>query len=121
MVYVLPAFPPEVPLKSYIQAIPELINCCNYVNDVLSFYKEEIVGEQANFVTNMANCHRISKIDALRRLAEDTAADALRAMKIVSGHPGAYKAAQAFVQGYIVFHLASPRYKLTELFKYQIE
>ncbi len=90
-------------------------------SDVLSFYKEEIVGEQANFVTNMANCHKISKIESLRKLAEDTAADALRALKIVSGHPGAHKAAQAFVQGYVDFHLASPRYELTELFRYQIE
>ncbi len=80
-----------------------------------------MAGEQANYVTNMVNCHQISKANALQRLAEDTSAAALRAMEIVSGHPGADRAVQAFVRGYVAFRFASPRYRLTELFTYQVE
>ncbi|KAJ6503883.1 isoprenoid synthase domain-containing protein [Mycena sanguinolenta] len=39
-----------LPLQKYVKALPDLAFYINVMNDVLSFYKEEIVGETYNFV-----------------------------------------------------------------------
>ncbi|OAX35054.1 hypothetical protein K503DRAFT_773896 [Rhizopogon vinicolor AM-OR11-026] len=44
-VFVLFIFPSTLPVEDYIQSMPDLAIITGYVNDVLSFYKEEITGD----------------------------------------------------------------------------
>ncbi|TFK66623.1 terpenoid synthase [Pluteus cervinus] len=118
--YGLAVFPRELPVQDYIQALPEVIMYCNHVNDIFSFYKEEIAGEQVNHISNMAKLGRIPKTEALQRLAEETSDACLRSWEILKDRPEAYNALKAFNQGYVEFHACCSRYKLDELFDYTV-
>ncbi|KAF8882389.1 isoprenoid synthase domain-containing protein [Infundibulicybe gibba] len=114
--YALFAFPPEVPLPSYIQALPELMMFINNGNDVLSFYKEDLAGESVNRISNLSRCYETSKIEILQRLSQDAADCNSQVADILSPHPDAYKAYTRFSHGYIGFHASLVRYRLGELF-----
>ncbi|TFK66368.1 terpenoid synthase [Pluteus cervinus] len=116
--YALAIFPRELPVQDYIQALPEIVMYSDHVNDIFSFYKEEIAGEQVNHISNMAKLGSIPKTDALQRLAEETSDACLRSWKILKDRPEAFDALKAFHQGYIEFHACCSRYKLDELFDY---
>ncbi|TFK66369.1 terpenoid synthase [Pluteus cervinus] len=118
--YGLAVFPRELPVQDYIQALPDVIMYCNHVNDIFSFYKEEITGEQVNHISNMAKLGKIPKTEALQRLAEETADACLRGWEILKDRPEAYTAFKAFNQGHIEFQACCPQYKLDELFDYTV-
>ncbi|KAH7928297.1 terpenoid synthase [Leucogyrophana mollusca] len=109
-------FPPGLPLDTYIQALPEIAVFLNNVNDVLSFYKEELAGESINQVSILAACQDIPKIDALRQLSDAAAEAHERTVQILSRYPDACEAYRTFVGGFIAFHVAATeRYRLDEL------
>ncbi|KIK91716.1 hypothetical protein PAXRUDRAFT_830574 [Paxillus rubicundulus Ve08.2h10] len=70
LVYAVAAFPPDIPFKEYIQAIPELTLFIGAVNDVLSFYKEELDGESNTHIAMMADQKGISRLVALEEFAD---------------------------------------------------
>ena len=86
-------------------------------SDVFSYYKEVVAGETANYVSTVANCRQVSKIEALRILADDIAAASNLAVKMLKNCPEAHEAYLKFAQGYADFHFSSPRYKLEDLFR----
>lgn len=116
--YSLFAFPPEIPMKFYIQALPEIMKFFNNGNDILSFYKEELAGESINHISNMAKCHGVSKIEILRRLSEEVATCHSKSLEILSPYQEALAAYTKFSQGFIVFHASLARYRLSELFSH---
>ncbi|KAK0501343.1 hypothetical protein EDD18DRAFT_1142386 [Armillaria luteobubalina] len=65
-------FPASVPVTAYIAAIPDLMVFMLSANDVLSFYKEEIAGEELNRISLLAICDNSTKINVLRRLVDST-------------------------------------------------
>ncbi|KAF8837336.1 terpenoid synthase [Paxillus ammoniavirescens] len=77
LVYAVAAFPPDIPFNEYIQAIPELTLFIGAVNDVLSFYKEELDGESNTHIAMMAAQKGISRVEALEEFA-DIAVDMYR-------------------------------------------
>ncbi|KXN84673.1 Trichodiene synthase [Leucoagaricus sp. SymC.cos] len=107
--------PPELDLTTWIQVLPDFIAYIDHANDLFSFYKEELAGETVNFVSLYANAHGIPKLDALKRLAEETAQCYQRGSQLLQSHPEAWKAFRATCAGYIKFHASSPRYKLDQL------
>ncbi|KAH7921311.1 terpenoid synthase [Leucogyrophana mollusca] len=114
--YAIFAFPPELPLEDYIQAIPDMMIFINNTNDILSFYKEEVGGEPVNQASIVAACNNISKIDALGRLADAAVEAHTKVLRILSPHPAARDAYLSFSHGYIGFHVAADdRYRLSEL------
>ncbi|KII83917.1 hypothetical protein PLICRDRAFT_179951 [Plicaturopsis crispa FD-325 SS-3] len=113
--YALWMFPPELPLRSYIQALPELMIFINNGNDILSFYKEELAGEVVNRVSFIADSRDISKNEALRLLEDEAVAAHDRVVQILAPHKGASEAFQHFKHGYVGFHALAKRYKLDEL------
>ncbi|KAJ7230695.1 isoprenoid synthase domain-containing protein [Mycena pura] len=40
----------NVPVSKYIKAVPDAVFICDVMNDILSFYKEELAGETCNFI-----------------------------------------------------------------------
>jgi len=120
--YAMFTFPPEIPIKSYVKATPDLCLCINYLNDVLSFYKEELVGENGNYVSLEASQRGQEKIPVLRELARDVSLCVSRVESILEGTSSseAKAAFQCFKSGYVSLHISlDSRYHLNDLFPSQ--
>ncbi|KAI0315087.1 isoprenoid synthase domain-containing protein [Amylostereum chailletii] len=107
-------------VSAYVQAIPDIERFVNLVNDVLSFYKEEVVHETGNYIRVDSRVRGVSPAQALVQCAEDTISAHDRATQILSeAHTGAADLVagwKAFVRGYIAFHFHSKRYLLAAFF-----
>ena len=84
-------------------------------SDILSFYKEELLGECANYMSILATSSRTPKHVVLKNVADETSAAYNRAMETLSSNPKALEAYRKFGLGFVAFHTSLPRYKLTEL------
>jgi len=113
--YGLFIFPSHLSLPSHIQALPELMVFINNGNDILSFYKEEAAGETVNRVSWLAECHRISKTQALKDLVEEAIEKRKRILEILAPCKEAREAFLHFSRGYVGFHAGLKRYRLSEL------
>ncbi|KAF8132098.1 isoprenoid synthase domain-containing protein [Boletus edulis] len=113
--FVFMAFPPEVPLTMYIQALPEALQFINELNDVLSFYKEELAGENRNQISIMAARNKESKLEILRRVVDSILDLYKTIMEVLEGSPEASDAFRQFTVGFYHFHFAVQRYKLEDL------
>ncbi|KAF9264979.1 terpenoid synthase, partial [Marasmius fiardii PR-910] len=111
-------FPKEIKLSAYIECLPHMktyVNCMRSI-DVLSFYKEEVAGEET-FATSLAKGSLITNYEAIQRLADDVAeAEAIISKKLVGNQP-ALDSWESFKRGYVYFHTSCHRYKLDELFE----
>ncbi|KAG8214421.1 isoprenoid synthase domain-containing protein, partial [Butyriboletus roseoflavus] len=130
--YPLMVFPREIPLNDYIQAIPELslfIHSAKCVpcpvsrrlfihdlsSDVLSFYKEERVGEMTNQISMLAARTQKSKLEAFGELTETTIDLYKRIVDILEGSPEVCEVFKHFTAGYVRFHTSTARYQLEDL------
>ncbi|KAF9444212.1 terpenoid synthase [Macrolepiota fuliginosa MF-IS2] len=113
--YAIMVFPPELDLTSWIQVAPDFMHYIDHVNDLFSFFKEEVSGETLNFVSMSAEVHGITKIEALRKLASETAQCYERGSGLLRASPDAWNAYRSFCVGYVGFHALSVRYKLDQL------
>ncbi|KAF8557707.1 terpenoid synthase [Imleria badia] len=113
--FLFAAFPCGIPVKDYIQAMPEMMLFFNNTNDVLSFYKEELAGETTNRISILAACNKSSKLDALDALVKTTSDGFESAVEILSACPEARETFKKFAAGLIRFHISVGRYRLAEL------
>ncbi|EKM53585.1 uncharacterized protein PHACADRAFT_260012 [Phanerochaete carnosa HHB-10118-sp] len=104
---------PEV--STHIQMIPDASKCVCYVNDLLSFYKEELIGEKNNFIHDRARVAGTGAEHALTDTLED-AVNAVNAVQEILQGEDEKKSWESFVTGYVAFHFMTPRYKLKQLF-----
>ncbi|KAF9041711.1 hypothetical protein BDZ89DRAFT_1109676 [Hymenopellis radicata] len=106
-------FPPSIPFTAYKDGIPMICDYINFNNDLLSFYKEEVAGED-NMVTYLAQVQNLPKFQVLEELADKTARayeHGVAAMKTEE----ARKAFIAFALSYVDAHIGLKRYKLVDL------
>ncbi|KAF8554184.1 terpenoid synthase [Imleria badia] len=109
-------FPPEIPLTEYIQAIPEVMQFINELNDVLSFYKEELAAEDTNQISLMAARSKVSKLETLARMARSVTDVYGTIVGILEGSSArACDGFKQFVVGYFDFHFTVERYRLADL------
>lgn len=108
-------FPSTLPLREYVQCMPDLTIVINHTNDILSYYKEEIEGDSANYLSLIAASRALTKQDALRELIEKTVQAYHNVLEFLRPHPEAYGAYVAFFDGYVKFHATLRRYKLEEI------
>jgi hypothetical protein len=113
--YAMFIFPSDMPLVSYIQSIPEIREFISHVNDVTSFYKEEMRGEQDNYISVLSASQRLAKYEVLQKLAKDVAQTTDRIDKILKDDPAALQVWTVFKAGYFYYHTSNPRYKLDNL------
>ena len=86
-------------------------------SDVLSFYKEELAGENANYIANEASQRGEDKILVFRKLARDVALCISRTTNILESSSEAQAAFLSFMGGYESFHTSfGSRYHLDDLF-----
>lgn len=108
-------YPEDKFLAIYLPAIPTLMTFVASVNDLLSFYKEARNGESFNYVCNYANTHSMQPLDVVR-LCSKNIQDCIRETRaVLASEPQMLRDVDHFMEGYILFHLASPRYRLSEL------
>ncbi|KZT12294.1 terpenoid synthase [Laetiporus sulphureus 93-53] len=105
-------FPDDV--DKYMQAIPDICWYQNHVNDVLSFYKEELAGETGNYMSDRAIATGKTTLETLQEVIDETVVIVERIRKIL-GEGKVRDAWEAFARGWIAFHTSSPRYRLREL------
>ncbi|KAI0376400.1 isoprenoid synthase domain-containing protein [Hypomontagnella monticulosa] len=113
--YALFIFPPELPLTWKLQVLPDCGMFINYTNDILSFYKEQLSGEEANVVSLISQCRGIGPDIALGELTDEATAAHSRVLDILAPNSVALEAYKSFSQGYVGFHASDERYRLHEL------
>ena len=86
-----------------------------YFSDVLSFYKEERVGETTNQISTLAARNKKSKLETFSELTETTIGLYKRIVKILEGSPEACEAFKHYAAGYVRFHTSTTRYRLEDL------
>jgi len=115
--YAIMIFIDGMPLRSWIEAVPALISYIQAINDIFSFYKEELANESNNFVSNKARSSGKPKIEALRSLTEHTVETYEEIVAVLSHNPAVLEAFKRFSNGYVDFHFGCKRYQLAKLWK----
>ncbi|KZP16977.1 terpenoid synthase [Athelia psychrophila] len=114
--YAFFVFPPEMPFEHYIQVISDMQAIIDDVNDLLSFYKEELRGETTNQVSLMSQLEGKTKIESLSQLSEGCIQRIQRSCDVLSSHQEAYDIFRNhFLSGYVKFYIREKRYKLIDL------
>ncbi|KAF9254922.1 terpenoid synthase, partial [Marasmius fiardii PR-910] len=118
--YAMLIFPKDIDVGVYIQYLPQMSIYINYMNDVLSYYKEELKGEEENLVTLLAKESGITNYEAFQRVADDVAEADRIILEGLASNQRALNCWKSYRAGYVRFHISSPRYKLDELFEVSV-
>lgn len=88
-----------------------------FFSDILSFYKEELAGENTSHISILSQLHQCSKLGSMQTLVDLTVQGHRRTKEVLASHAEAYDCyAKAYLPGCADFHiLANERYKLDEL------
>lgn len=113
--YGLFVFPSTLPMREYIQCMPDLATFINHENDIISYYKEEIEGDTTNYLSLMAASRAIAKEDALHELIETTVQAHHNILECLRPYTEAYDAYVSFSKGSVKFYTAAKRYKVKEI------
>ncbi|KAG6553912.1 hypothetical protein Mapa_004829 [Marchantia paleacea] len=104
--------------KKIYPLLSDLMVLLNYLNDILSLYKETRDGETHSFVFNYARSKNISPFEAMDA-THDLIMDAMKSVGTLlekSGSLDVRKAVEGMLQGYVAFHLAmNVRYRLNDV------
>lgn len=85
------------------------------LSDILSYYKEELANELSNYIHDRVIVTGIAPSDTLRNVIDESVSASER-VRAILGEGDARDAWDAFVRGYIKFHIDDPRYRLRQLF-----
>ncbi|KUJ09761.1 terpenoid synthase [Mollisia scopiformis] len=100
----------------YLVLVPELMRFMEDVNDMMSFYKECMVGDEQE---NSLCLHARSKGQSLLRSLEEYRTSALACMErirdLLTENEGLRMRVEEFMMGYMGFHYTDSRYRLGEL------
>lgn len=83
-------------------------------SDLLSFHKEWKAGETDNYVSQHASIYDQPMLHTLSNLV-DRMVELDNRIKVLLGNSPEKQAWEAYMAGYITFHLQSPRYQLKEI------
>lgn len=98
-----------------VEAIYDMARCIAHVNDVLSFYKEELNGDSDNYIHSKAAYAGIDIIASLKETAKEAIECAQRTENVLEGKGEYQKAWQQHLTGYVEMHLMRGRYRLWEV------
>lgn len=108
--------PEDQDLARYVAAIPSIMLFLGYVNDLLSFYKEECNAEDCpGFIQNHSKVHGFTLLQSLHQLRKETIEEVRKVRSILSHDTVMTERINRFIYGYIFYHLCSGRYRLHEL------
>ncbi|KAJ6546765.1 hypothetical protein DFH09DRAFT_1170884, partial [Mycena vulgaris] len=102
-------------ISTYIQSLPEIDECLSLLNDIFSFYKEDLAGETMNYVSVRAKVSGKHPKGVLVEMIEEVGDLHQRIAGILEGNRDAMAAWAELEHGVIAWHFSLSRYKLTEL------
>lgn len=109
------AFSPDN-LTLFVQAVPELMDFLADVNDLLSFYKESITSkERNNAVFHQAGIGKKGVVGVLQELIVRAKERIGRIRTTPAGNATIISYTEAYLHGFIGFHVSQSRYRLHEL------
>lgn len=110
-------FPEKIWLAKYITAIPDMIDVIDLTNDVLSFYKESVVGDEENtFIQSYARTFSCTAVEALNRISEDVVQANSNSLEVLgSGGEELAKVYDDCIKGYVTWHFTQKRYRMAEI------
>ncbi|KAL4757281.1 isoprenoid synthase domain-containing protein [Aspergillus foveolatus] len=114
-------FPESVFMPVYLPVIPGLVRYINLANDLLSYYKESVVGgERFNYTVNYARTNDLTPVESLRETVSSLNACVANTRTTLAdldsmGSTDLHGAVTKFFSGYAVYHYSSARYQLSEL------
>jgi hypothetical protein len=121
-VYPEEMFPEATHLQLYLPLIQDLCEFISYGNDILSFFKESVIGnERLNYICNVAFVNDISPADALRLVCHNVVENIKSIRTVLSDHPSMLKITEEFLCGYIAWYINQDRYHLTDITVRDIE
>ncbi|KAI0755157.1 terpenoid synthase [Daedaleopsis nitida] len=101
--------------ESYLQMLPYMERWIVGVNDLLSFYKEELAGERRNYMHMRADAEQVPVIEVLRTLANELV-DCNKTVEKLAGDDCELASVWSqYVQRAMEFHVNTRRYRLLEL------
>lgn len=101
----------------FLEALPDMALYNNIVNDVLSYFKEEAVGETHNYIHNRARCELADPLHVVAAVKTETV-QCVRRIRRILASPEQQRYLHSWelqVMGMISMHKVSPRYRLAEL------
>jgi len=105
----------KVAITDYIQALPDMNYWIAGVNDLLSFHKEELAGETANYIHNRAHVENVTAMQVFADMGHEMLKKRASILTVLAKSPRALEIWQIWERGYIAWHLAQDRYKLKDL------
>ncbi|CCX32288.1 isoprenoid synthase domain-containing protein [Pyronema domesticum] len=103
-------------VRYYIASIPDIAEIINKINDILSFYKESVVGdEDYNYVCLEARRTGQTPVEILRESCDEQVRLVKEIKEALSAHDLCHEAFSEFVVGYIMYHCTNSRYRLSEI------
>jgi hypothetical protein len=84
-------------------------------SDVLSFYKEELAGEDLNYISLRAKINKTTKLEELKSVVNDCLDSLQKIKQLEHDFPDVCRPLAPCWPGYLRFHLSAPRYRLLEL------
>ncbi|KAK4112478.1 terpenoid synthase [Canariomyces notabilis] len=91
-------------LEKYVQTIPDVIIFTNIVNDVISWYKEHLAGEQKNYIAMRAHKDGVDVVTALRTVADEGIRVYNRVLAALADEPEYRANFDAYAKGITHFH-----------------
>jgi len=85
------------------------------VNDLLSFYKEELAGETATFIHTRAAAEGRTPLDVLAAISDELCTASHNIAQTLEADPKAVEVWRMFEYGVVAWHLENERYRLREL------
>ncbi|KAI3008052.1 hypothetical protein CBS147346_2993 [Aspergillus niger] len=107
-------------IASYITLIPDLAAVVPQLNDVVSFYKESIIGDEQD--TNLMLVSAVEGCSATEALnmTVDRCLDSVQRMRAAClKNEGLRNVVNAFVQGFALYHLKWSRYHMEDFGNYR--
>ncbi|KAF8523967.1 isoprenoid synthase domain-containing protein [Hysterangium stoloniferum] len=105
----------NVTMMETLQALPDIYYWMNLTNDLLSFHKEELEGDQGNYVHIRARAENLSPLEVLATMAEELRVSRNIIYATLAQSPRVLTAWKAFERGYVEWHMIQERYKLNDL------
>ncbi|KAI1126966.1 isoprenoid synthase domain-containing protein [Nemania abortiva] len=115
--YVWMTFPKELypDVSSYMEAIPDMNKYISFVNDILSFYKEEKAGEKDNYMHSRAFYEAKDVYTVFKEVVQESVDAHRRIQVVLCGREPYARAWHEHAMGFVAMHKAMGRYKLHEL------
>ncbi|KAG7096146.1 hypothetical protein E1B28_006819 [Marasmius oreades] len=102
-------------MSVYVQVLPDMEDFINLGNDILSFYKEDLAGDEMTYVSFRAKITGKRPLRVLSEMVDEITRSHERILKVLSDYPEALKWWLTFERGYIGWHLSLKRYRLSEI------